>query len=110
MAKRLLLTIGLGDGTVDGGERVHRGHLRPDVVAVTLEGDLAELGVGDAGVLLPAEADLGPLHVEEPPQAGHLVLGQLPQLLRHVHLPTADDDVHAPPPGSGVRVGGSGPP
>src|SRR5438105_352839 len=94
---------------VHRGERVGGGGPGPDDEPVALHGDLAHLALGDAGVALLRELDLGPLHaLEEPAQPGDLVLDRGAQRLGHLDVATVDGDVHPtllslPAPGTAAQ-------
>src|SRR5438105_11936720 len=86
----------LVDDPVDGGEGVGGGRPGPHDETVAVHGDLADLPLGDAGVALLGELDLGPLHaLEVPGQAGDLVLDRGAKGLGHLDVATANGDLHS---------------
>jgi hypothetical protein len=103
------LVLELLDRPVDGHEAVGSGHPAAHVVPVPLEGDLADLLVGDPRVLLLREVDLGPVHaVEEPVEPADLLLGDPAKAIGNVGVPAAHGDihhVHLPVAGSGTADG-----
>src|SRR3954451_22089283 len=84
------------DDTLDRGEGIGGRSLGPHDVAVTGPGHLADLALGDPGVLFLEEMDLGSLHsVEVPGDAGELLLDRCPQGFIELDVLGPDGDIHA---------------
>src|SRR5687767_8061739 len=67
-------------------------------MAVAVEGDLAGLLLGDAGIALLDEAHLGPLHpLEEALEADELLAHRLLQRVRYIDVAAANGDLHEVP-------------
>ena len=93
------LVLELLDGQVERARSVGGGHLALHLVAVALDHHLADLLVGDAGVLLLGEVDPGDVHaLDEAGQLADLAPGGRHQRLGRLGPPAADGDLHGVAP------------
>src|ERR1700681_1517665 len=92
------LVLELVDDLVHGDELIAGGRFGPQGVPVAGDGDLAHLPgrlARTRGILILGEAHLGSLeHGVQPPELGHLRLGERPHFVGHGLLASQNSDVH----------------